>query len=92
VKVHELKCWPEYFIPIRQGRKTFEVRVADRDFQEGDFLLLKEYVPNEYPNVAEPGRYTGNQQMVKIDYLCELDEAMHLEPGTPIVGMSIHRV
>ena len=47
---HELKIWPEYFEAIRVGNKTFEIRENDRDFKEGDVLLLKEYIPvmNEY--------------------------------------------
>jgi hypothetical protein len=42
---HILKCWPEYFEAIGQGRKTFEVREDDRNFQEGDSLELREWNP-----------------------------------------------
>lgn len=44
-QVHELKCWPEYFAAIWAGRKTFDVRVNDRDFHEGDSVYLREYDP-----------------------------------------------
>lgn len=44
MKVHELKIWSEYFDDIASGRKTFEVRKNDRDFKEGDLLMLMECV------------------------------------------------
>lgn len=43
---HELKCWPEYMEIIREGRKTFEVRDNfDREFREGDRLILRAWEP-----------------------------------------------
>lgn len=46
MKVHELKTWPIYFNQIKSGNKTFEVRKNDRDFMEGDRLILKEWDNN----------------------------------------------
>jgi hypothetical protein len=45
MKVHELKCWPAYFQALAEGRKTCEVRRADRPFAEGDTLYLREWDP-----------------------------------------------
>lgn len=42
---HVLKTWPEYFIEVKAGRKPFEVRFNDRDYQAGDILRLQEYSP-----------------------------------------------
>ncbi|EKE9396609.1 DUF3850 domain-containing protein, partial [Listeria monocytogenes] len=42
-EVHELKILPEYYEDIVAGRKTFEIRKNDRDFQVGDYLILKEF-------------------------------------------------
>lgn len=42
-KLHTLKTEPEHFFKASQGRKTFEVRKNDRDFMEGDYLLLELY-------------------------------------------------
>ena len=42
---HELKTWQMYFQEVKRGYKTFEIRVNDRDFKEGDILVLKEYDP-----------------------------------------------
>lgn len=48
--IHELKTWPEFFEPVFQGKKNFELRFDDRRFEVGDELHLREYVPatNEY--------------------------------------------
>lgn len=44
-KIHVLKAWPAPFEAMRAGRKTFEYRQNDRDFQVGDCLVLQEYNP-----------------------------------------------
>lgn len=44
---HELKCWPEYFRPIADGRKSFDLRKADRDFKVGDNVRLMEWEPKD---------------------------------------------
>lgn len=43
--IHELRCWPDQFDATYNGNKTHEVRVNDRDFQVGDYLFLREFVP-----------------------------------------------
>jgi hypothetical protein len=42
---HGLKSWPESFNAVVDGTKTFEIRRNDRNFQVGDRLILKEFVP-----------------------------------------------
>lgn len=59
-KCHELKCWPMYFSEIQQGRKTFEMRsTADRQFQAGDQLFLREWDPSTK-------QYTGSTELVDV--------------------------
>jgi transcriptional regulator with XRE-family HTH domain len=41
---HELKCWPDYYVRLADGSKTFEVRRNDR-FQLGDELVLYLFDP-----------------------------------------------
>jgi ASC-1-like (ASCH) protein len=41
VTVHELKCEEPHFSDIEAGRKRFEVRFDDRDYQVGDLLHLR---------------------------------------------------
>lgn len=42
---HDLKCWPEPFLAILDGRKRFEWRMDDRGFAVGDTLVLHEWDP-----------------------------------------------
>lgn len=67
MKVHELKCWTQFFERILDGTKTFELRKNDRDFQVGDFLLLREYDP-------ETQRYSGRLQYVRVPYILGSEE------------------
>jgi hypothetical protein len=66
-RVHELKCWPEYFQPTIMGDKLFEVRIDDRGFEYGDILHLREYSPHE-------GTYTGRDAYFKISYVINLSD------------------
>ena len=42
---HNLKIEPKWLMPVTDGRKKAEIRRADRDFSEGDELLL--YTPDK---------------------------------------------
>ena len=58
--IHELKIAPKYFEGIISGRKTFVVRKDDRNYQENDVLILKEYDNNSF---------TGNEYAVIVTYV-----------------------
>jgi len=60
--IHKLKTWPEYFEAIITGRKNFDVRKNDRNFQVGDRLDLLEWNP-------ETGEYTGRFCNREITYI-----------------------
>ena len=60
--IHELKTWKEDFEEVFMGRKTFEVRKNDRNFQKGDILILKEWD-------NEKQEYTGRQMARGISYI-----------------------
>jgi hypothetical protein len=62
MKEHELKCWPEFFVPISHRLKTFEIRKNDRDFQVGDILILEEWDP-------EDEDYTGRTITAFVPYI-----------------------
>lgn len=38
---HELKCTADYYEDVESGRKPFELRYNDRNFQAGDTILLR---------------------------------------------------
>lgn len=59
---HELKTWPEYFDRILDGTKTFELRKADRPFEVGDILYLREWSIDSWD-------YTGREIRVEVSYL-----------------------
>ncbi|MEG0678930.1 MAG: ASCH/PUA domain-containing protein [Carnobacterium sp.] len=58
---HELKIEPKYFEAVKDGRKKFEIRKNDRNFQEGDILVLLEY--DKYYEA-----FTGEKITVEITY------------------------
>ncbi len=60
------KLWPEYFDLVNSGKKTFELRVADFDVQEGDTLVLEEWDPNTK-------EYTGRTVEKKVGYVMRFD-------------------
>lgn len=62
-EMQELKILPEYFLPVKRGLKTFEVRsTKDRSFKVGERLLLREYN-------ASYGEYTGDTVTVLVTYI-----------------------
>ena len=63
-KIHKLKTWTDEFWDVSSGKKTFEVRINDRDFKVGDFLELQEWDPV----VKE---YLGRRIMVRISYILQ---------------------
>lgn len=54
----ELKCWPPHFAAVADGKKTFELRRNDRNFQVGNRLLLREWIPGAGQPPEHEG-YTG---------------------------------
>ena len=74
--IHELKIDRDYFISIVQGKKTFEVRKNDRDFQLGDLLALNE---------TYDGKYTGDAVLAVVKYI--LDTPEYCKDGFVIMGI-----
>lgn len=62
--VHELKILPEYFRPQLEGKKNFEIRKNDRDYQVGDTLVLKEYDP-------KTDKFTGINMLAEVTYITD---------------------
>jgi hypothetical protein len=62
VKVHALKTDPLFFRPIAAGDKTFELRVNDRDYKVGDFVVLREFIWRRQ-------QYSGSYTVRQIAYI-----------------------
>lgn len=75
---HRLKCWPEYYMPIIAGRKNFDLRRDDRDFQVGDEIILEEWSPARQ-------QYMGSSHRRTICYI--LRDFEGLMPGYCILGL-----
>lgn len=77
---HELKVWPACFEAVLDGRKTFDVRLNDRNYQTGDAVLLREYEP-------EGEHYSGRSTERWISYLLH-GGAFGLEAGWCVLGLT----
>ena len=76
--IHELKSWPDFFTPLFDGKKNFELRLDDRHYKVGDVLLLREYDDRT-------GKYTGREIKRIVTY--KLDGAGHQGVIQPLQGL-----
>jgi ASC-1-like (ASCH) protein len=76
---HELKTHPKYYKDVLLGLKKVEVRLNDRNYQEGDLLILNEFDP-------KTEKYTGGQVKRKVDYI--IREVDGLTPDYVIMQIS----
>ena len=60
------KTWPEYFEAVLNGKKDFDMRVADFDMKEGDTLILEEWNP-------KTKKYTGRKIEKKAGFVGKFD-------------------
>ena len=58
----EKKTWPEMFEAVRDGKKTFDLRLADWGCKEGDILVLREWNP-------KTKKYTGRVLKKKVTFV-----------------------
>ena len=59
---HQLKTIQPNFDDLASGRKTFELRKADRNYQVCDTLLLQEYN-------SETDEYTGKELRFEVTHI-----------------------
>jgi hypothetical protein len=76
--VHYLKTVQPHFGDVWSGRKTFEVRYNDRNYQLGDYLVLQEYD-------AERAMLTGAEITAEVKYL--LRDEHFCKEGFVIMGI-----
>ncbi len=80
MKVHKLKIWPEFFIKVKALEKLFEVRYNDRDYKQGDMVVLEEYNP-----VSQ--EYTGDFIRAEIGYMID-GEYLGITNGFVVFSLS----
>jgi hypothetical protein len=76
---HFLKSWPEYFQPLADRIKSFEVRRHDRGFNSGERVVFGEFIPCKECGpksvhlclacLGDGGRFTGRQVVARIGYV-----------------------
>lgn len=87
--VHELKCWPPYFEDVLTGRKTFEARsIADRRFEIGDTLLLREYDGSLRQREPKTDGYTGRTCERVVTYVMG-DGDYGIQPGHVVMALAL---
>jgi len=77
IQHHYLKTLNPYFRDIECGKKTFEVRFNDRNYQVGDTLYLKEFYP--------PNDFTGREIALEVTYV--LNDEKFCKEGYVILGI-----
>ena len=81
MKLHELKILPEYYIEVLNGKKRFEIRKDDRNFQVGDIIRLCE---------CDINGFTGRDSVYDITY--KLDGGKYgLEKGYCILSIKPYK-
>ncbi|PGQ52656.1 DUF3850 domain-containing protein [Bacillus cereus] len=65
--LHNLKINKEFFSPVVEQIKTFEIRRNDRGFQVGDKIVL-----NEWDNKNK--EYTGEKVNGEITYITDYEQ------------------
>lgn len=63
----EKKAWPELFQDVYDGKKNFDVRLADFECKEEDTLILREWDP-------KTKEYTGREVEKKVKYVIKTKE------------------
>lgn len=85
-KVHILKTLPDVLRATLRGDKTFEFRRDDRDYNVGDILILREWIPDRI--VGGLGHWGELEVHVRVTYLLR-GPAFEVPPG--FVVMSVVR-
>jgi Domain of unknown function (DUF3850) len=80
---HQLKSWPEFFRPVYETIKNFELRKNDRNFQIGDIIVLNEYEP------SDGGHFTGRSLRRRVTYVLHRFSAsvQEVELKQPLWGL-----
>ena len=92
MKLHELKIKEEYMIDIVCGKKTFELRKNDRDFQVDDIIRFivvdKNHTETESEQASEqPACYYDEKTLYRITYVLKNVPEYGLDKDYCILGI-----
>jgi Domain of unknown function (DUF3850) len=59
---HYVKSWCHLYGPFARGEKTHDLRIMDRDYQVGDYIVLQEYD-------KQTETYLGRSTKAEITYI-----------------------
>lgn len=59
---HYKKTWPDYFQMLKDGKKKFDIRLADFEVKEGDLIVFEEWNP-------EIKDFTGRKLEMKVTFV-----------------------
>lgn len=79
---HEIKLHPEFYNAHMWGKKPWELRLNDRNYQEGDCVHLREWSPAHKD-------YTGRHAYRFITYLMQGPQ-FGLQEGYVLFTVSTH--
>ena len=84
MQIHDLKTEKSFYHDILHGKKRFEIRKNDREYQVNDLLLLCAYD-------QEARKYYDQQQhapmLVRVTYMLEDYESRGLRDGFVVMGI-----
>ena len=76
-KTHTLKLWHQFFGPVADGSKPFEIRKND-DYRVGDTLVIQEWCPTKQ-------KFTGHECRAIISY----STAWQQHKGNVVLGIKL---
>jgi len=90
-KMHNKKIWPCYFNDVATGKKKFEIRKNDCNYEEGDNIVLKEWRDDSDDLPFTYSGYTGREIIVRIIYKLDSEfvKVDGLEDGYCLLGFEI---
>ncbi len=74
MRIHILKTWSPWFEATRDGKKPWELRLDDRNYRVGDFLVLRQFTPewgDGEPGSGEhpPGRWGNEYVVMRVEWV-----------------------
>lgn len=84
MKLHELKIKHEYLVEVDRGRKTFELRKNDRDYQVGDLI---HFIDIKQDINGDCDIYIDGNDLYKITYILKDVPEYGLDKDYCILGI-----